>query len=53
MDRLLSQEQSAIHFPEMMRTGIIDSDKLIIVLSPKYKEKAEAFLHGVYNVPQS
>lgn len=47
MDRLLSQQQSAIHFPQMMHQGITDSDKVIIVLSPKYKIKAEAFLDGV------
>lgn len=43
MDRLLSQQQSAIHFPEMMHKGITDSNKVIIVLSPKYKEKANSF----------
>lgn len=47
MDRLLSQEKSAIHFPEMMHKGITNTDKVIIILSPKYKEKAEAFLGGV------
>ena len=47
MDRLLSQQESSIHFSEMMYKGIANSDKVIIVLSPKYKEKADAFLGGV------
>ena len=47
MDRLLSQQQSSIHFSEMMHKGIANNDKVIIVLSPKYKKKAEAFLGGV------
>ena len=47
MDRLLSQQESSIHFPEMMHKGIESSDKVIIVLSPKYKDKAETFLGGV------
>lgn len=47
MDQLLKQEQTAIDFNEMMSKLIADSDKVIVVLSPTYKKKADAFESGV------
>lgn len=49
MDILLSQNETAIHFQEMMHKGISDSNKVIIILSQKYKEKANSFQGGVGN----
>lgn len=47
MDRKESQEQTSINLNRMMIEGIQNSDKVIIILSPKYKEKAEKFIGGV------
>ena len=47
MDRLVTQEETATNFNKMMVAGIHESDKVIIVLSPKYKEKADTFKGGV------
>lgn len=47
MDQLLKQEQTAIDFNEMMSKLIANSDKVIVLLSPKYKQKADAFEGGV------
>lgn len=47
MDALVSQEESAIDFPEMMHNVFIKYDKVIILISPGYKERAEKFIGGV------
>lgn len=47
MDKKESQEESAINFNKMMVEGIQNSDKVIVVLSPKYKKKADTFEGGV------
>ncbi|RFN58406.1 AbiTii domain-containing protein [Marixanthomonas ophiurae] len=47
MDRKESQEDTATDFNQMMITGISNSDKVIVVLSEKYKEKADNFIGGV------
>lgn len=47
MDRKESQEQTATNFNQMMIEGLKNSDKVIIVLSEKYKEKADSFSGGV------
>ena len=47
MDRKESQEDTATDFNQMMITGISNSDKVIIVLSKMYKEKADTFAGGV------
>lgn len=47
MDRKFSQEETSINFNKMMVEGIQNSDKVIIILNPKYKEKADKFDGGV------
>jgi hypothetical protein len=47
MDKKESQEKTATNFNQMMIDGIQKSEKVIVVLSPKYKEKAEKFSGGV------
>lgn len=47
MDQLLKQEHTAIDFNEMMSKLIVDSNKVIVILSRKYKQKAEHFAGGV------
>ena len=47
MDQLLKQEHTAIDFNEMMSKLILNSNKVIVVLSRKYKRKAEEFTGGV------
>jgi hypothetical protein len=47
MDRLITQKETATNFYKMMVTGINQADKVIVVLSPKYKEKADSFEGGV------
>ncbi|WP_294279887.1 leucine-rich repeat domain-containing protein [uncultured Chryseobacterium sp.] len=47
LDRKKSQESVAINFNKMMIDGIVNSDKVIVVLNKKYKERAEKFLGGV------
>lgn len=47
MDQMLKQEQTAIDFNEMMSNLIVDSEKVIVVLSKKYKRKADKFEGGV------
>lgn len=48
MDRKKSQDETAINFNQLMIDGIQNSDKVIIVLSKKYKEKADKFEGGVW-----
>lgn len=47
MDELLSQEESAIDFPKMMHNAFTKYDKVIILISPGYKERADNFVGGV------
>lgn len=47
MDRKLSQDETATNLNKMMIEGIQNSNKVIIILSPKYKEKANTFTGGV------
>jgi len=47
MDRKESQESTATDFNEMMIKGIQNSNKVIVVLSEKYKEKADSCKGGV------
>jgi hypothetical protein len=49
IDRILSQEETATDFDKMMHFAITSNEKVIIVLSRGYKEKAEAFRGGVGN----
>src|SRR5450432_643286 len=47
VDRMLSQNQSAIDFKKMMHQAMTDYPKVIIVLSRGYKERADEFKGGV------
>jgi hypothetical protein len=47
VDRMLSQSQTAIDFNKMMHMAMTDYPKVVIILSPGYKEKAEGFQGGV------
>jgi hypothetical protein len=47
MDKMLSQNETAIDFIKMMHSVMINYQKVIIVLSNGYKEKAEKFKGGV------
>ena len=47
MDELLKQRETAIDFNEMMVKMIPNAQKVIVFLSPKYKERADSFVGGV------
>lgn len=47
MDELLKQRETAIDFNEMMAKMIPNAQKVIVFLSPKYKERADSFIGGV------
>lgn len=47
MDELLKQRETAIDFNEMMAKMIPNAQKVIVFLSPKYKERADGFVGGV------
>ena len=47
MDRKKTQEETAINFNQMMVDGIRTVDKVIVILSPKYKERADETKGGV------
>lgn len=47
IDRKKSQEETAINFNQMMVDGIRNADKVIVILSPKYKERADHTKGGV------
>ena len=47
LDRMLSQEETAINFIKMMHKAMSEHPKVIVVLSKGYKEKAETFKGGV------
>jgi len=46
-DIMLQQEKPAIHFTEMMADALRKAEKIVIVLSEGYKEKADEFQGGV------
>lgn len=46
-DIMLLQEETAISFPKMMANCLNKAEKVIIVLSEKYKTKADSFIGGV------
>lgn len=41
------QKASAINFPEMMAQNLFNAEKVIIILSSSYKNKADSFKNGV------
>jgi len=47
IDELLLQKNTALDFVKMMHQAMVSYDKIIIVLSKSYKEKAEEFKGGV------
>ena len=47
MDRKKSQEESSLNLNKMMVEGIQNSDKVILVLTERYREKADKFEGGV------
>lgn len=47
MDRKKSQEESSLNLNKMIVEGIQNSDKVIVVLTEKYREKADKFEDGV------
>lgn len=47
MDRKKTQEETAINLNQMMVDGIRAADKVIVILSPKYKASADDFKGGV------
>jgi len=49
VDQMLSQKQTSIDFMKMMHKGINDYQKVIIVLSKGYKERADKFEGGSRN----
>ena len=46
-DVMERQKETSIHFPKMMAENLQNADKVIVVLSKKYKEKADRFEGGV------
>lgn len=47
MDESEKQDETAINFDKMMVELITEANKVIVVLTPKYKKKADAFTDGV------
>lgn len=47
MDEFLRQQETAIDFNEMMAKLIPNANKVIVILTPKYKERADDFIGGV------
>ncbi|WP_299903333.1 SEFIR domain-containing protein [uncultured Aquimarina sp.] len=47
MDIKLMQDETAVDFNRLMHKGILKYDKVLVILSPNYKTKAEAFEGGV------
>ncbi len=46
LDRTISQKQTATDFTRMMHEAMQNHPKIIVVLSPGYKEKADKFMGG-------
>ena len=49
IDELLRQQETAIDFNEMMAKLIPNANKVIVILTPKYKKRADGFVGGVGN----
>ncbi|MFT4168937.1 MAG: TIR domain-containing protein [Dysgonomonas sp.] len=49
MDKMLIQKESTINFKQMMHRAMTDYEKVIVILSKGYKDKAENFRGGVGN----
>ena len=47
IDEFLRQQETAIDFNEMMAKLIPNANKVIVILTPKYKERADDFIGGV------
>jgi hypothetical protein len=47
IDKMLSQEQTSINFKQMMHQAMHSFNKVIVILSPGYKIKADEFKGGV------
>lgn len=47
IDKIITQRHSSTNFIQMMEEAFFKSDKVIVVLSERYKEKAEKFEGGV------
>lgn len=47
IDELLRQQETAIDFNEMMAKLIPNANKVIVILTPKYKKRADGFIGGV------
>ena len=47
MDEYLKQKETAVDFNEMMAKMIPNANKVIVLLTPKYKERADQFIGGV------
>ena len=47
IDELLRQQETAIDFNEMMAKLIPNANKVIVILTPKYKKRADDFIGGV------
>ncbi len=47
MDIKLMQDETAVDFNRLMHKGILKYDKVLVILSPNYKSKAESFQGGV------
>lgn len=47
MDEYIKQKETAVDFNEMMAKMIPNANKVIVLLTPKYKERADQFIGGV------
>lgn len=47
IDKMISQEKTAINFVRMMHQALLEHPKVIVILSKGYKQKAETFTGGV------
>ncbi|MEM6397537.1 MAG: SEFIR domain-containing protein [Bacteroidota bacterium] len=47
LDRSITQQATATDFGQMMEMKITQADKVVVVLSPTYRKKAETFAGGV------
>ncbi len=47
LDKMISQEETAINFKKMMFNSIHSHEKIVVVLSEGYKKKADSFTGGV------
>ena len=47
IDKMISQEKTAVNFVRMMHQALLEHPKVIVILSEGYKKKAETFTGGV------